>query len=40
MNPYQEIRKVPLNFNGIQSAAYAVQRLYAIRKQRSKGNSR
>jgi len=27
MNPYQEIRKVPLNFNGIQSAAYAVQRL-------------
>ena len=27
MNPYQEIRKVPLDFNGIQSAAYAVQRL-------------
>ncbi len=27
MNPYQEIRKVPLDFNGIKSAAYAVQRL-------------
>ena len=26
MNPYQEIRKVPLDFNGIKSAAYAVQR--------------
>ena len=27
MNPYQEIRKVPLDFNGIKSAAFAVQRL-------------
>ena len=26
MNPYQEIRKVPLDFNGIKSAAFAVQR--------------
>ena len=27
MNPYQEIRKVPLDFNGLVSSAYAVQRL-------------
>ena len=27
MNPYQEIRKVPLDYSGIQSSAYAVQRL-------------
>ena len=27
MNPYQEIRKVPLDFAGIKSSAYAVQRL-------------
>tara|TARA_R100000781_G_C4077712_1_gene126650 strand:- start:156 stop:947 length:792 start_codon:yes stop_codon:yes gene_type:complete len=27
MNPYQEIRKVPLDFNGVKSSAYAVQRL-------------
>ena len=27
MNPYQEIRKVPLDFNGLKSSAYAVQRL-------------
>ena len=26
MNPYQEIRKVPLDYSGIQSSAYAVQR--------------
>ena len=27
MNPYQEIRKVPLDYSGIKSSAYAVQRL-------------
>ena len=27
MNPYQEIRKVPLDFNGLKSSAFAVQRL-------------
>ena len=27
MNPYQEIRKVPLDYSGIQSSAYSVQRL-------------
>ena len=26
MNPYQEIRKVPLDYSGIQSSAYSVQR--------------
>jgi len=26
MNPYQEIRKVPLDYSGIKSSAYAVQR--------------
>ena len=27
MNPYQEIRKVPLDYSGITSSAFAVQRL-------------
>ena len=27
MNPYQQIRKVPLDYSGIKSSAYAVQRL-------------